>query len=361
MTKQLGTDTEKKERERILTDMATYFHGGTSEIQQSAEGLQTLYLMNPNYVPYSDAAQHPTPNMLFPNPNTTTTASPTPVAHALNLSNFSHAPPSLNHIQQHHQVGVTIPASNILRSDTPTQRSFLGQHDLSGFHSFAAANNPRVHYNLWGTVVADQTPPSATGTATATATTASSNGSECAVTVALTAAEYSQNIGFHRPIHQQGLSLSLSSQQAPFGSLSGEVDVSPASRGGGDDVRVTGMNGVVLGSRYLKAAQELLEEVVNVGKEIMCRGESVVEGANSTKEKRKANINEWTSSSGVGSSGGGDNGGGGRSQGAELSTAQRQELQMKKSKLVTMLDEVYITFIYIHTYMIHARLHVIYG
>ncbi|KAJ1440778.1 POX domain [Sesbania bispinosa] len=273
--------------------MATYFHGSTSEIQSSAEGLQTLYLMNPNYVPYSDAAQHPTPNMLLVNPNTSTTSSPP--ANALNLSNFSHAPPppspnNNHHHQQQHLLGVTIPSSNILGStttDTPNQRSFLGQHEISAFHGFpaaatSAANNPRLHYNLWGSIF-NQTPSLVT-----------------AATIAI----------------------------PTFRSFSGEMDAS-GSRGG-DDVRVVGngissMQSVVLGSKYLKAAQEVLDEVVNV-------------------EKMKANI-ESTS--------GGENSGGGKQQagGVELSTAQRQELQMKKTKLVTMLDEVELRYRQYHQQM----------
>ena len=85
----------------------------------------------------------------------------------------------------------------------------------------------------------------------------------------------------------------------------------------------------------MKATQELLDEVVNVGKGIS-KGEESMNGAK--KEKMKGNIE---SSSGVGDgwSCGGENNNGGK-QGVELSTAQRQELQMKKSKLVSMLDEV---------------------
>ena len=38
--------------------MATYFHHGNSEIQSGgADGLQTLVLMNPGYIHYSDAPQ----------------------------------------------------------------------------------------------------------------------------------------------------------------------------------------------------------------------------------------------------------------------------------------------------------------
>lgn len=320
--------------------MATYFHGSTSEIQNSAEGLQTLYLMNPNYVPYSDAAQHPTPNMFLINPNTAATTS-TP-GHALNLANFSHAPPppspNNHHHQQQHLIGVTIPSSNILGS--------RNADEISGFHGFAAAAAPRVHYNLWGSII-DQTPSSAAAVAVAD-TPSNSSGCAAAVT-ATTAADISRQVGFHGPNnHQQGLSLSLNSQQTVYRSLSGEVDVpghdiSPANRGSG----ISGMNNVILGSKYLKAAQELLDEVVNVDKGIF-KGESIKGVVN--KEKMKRNIESISEvGGGDGSSGGGQNSG--CKQGAELSTAQRQELQMKKSKLVSILDEVHYLVIYMHVVM----------
>ncbi|KAK7257582.1 hypothetical protein RIF29_31650 [Crotalaria pallida] len=318
--------------------MATYFHGGSSsEIQSSAEGLQTLYLMNPNYVPYSDAAQHPTPNMFLINPNTASSTTPPP--HALNLANFSHAPPppsptNNNHHhqnQQQHMIGVTIPSSNIIGS----------ADEISSYHAFATGPTaPRVHYNLWGSMI-DQTPSSVvTVAAVATPT------SRYATAVSATAAtDISPQVGnFQRPNnnHQQGLSLSLnSSQQTVYRSLSGDVDVpghaiSPASRGSGISAMNNNSN-AILGSKYLKAAQELLDEVVNVGKGIF-KGESIESGV-SNKEKMKGNIESTTEiGGGDGSSGGGQNSG--SKQGVELSTAQRQELQMKKSKLVNMLDEV---------------------
>ncbi|CAJ2654769.1 unnamed protein product [Trifolium pratense] len=323
--------------------MGTYFHGNSnsSEIQQpSAEGLQTLYLMNPNYVPYSQETQNPTQNMLFANPNATNNTSP----HALNFVKFPHAPSSFN---QHHLLGVTIPPSNFLGSnsaDTPSQ-----QFEVTGFHPFAslatAAHRPQ--YNLWG-VGSGSFVPDQSVMATTTATTTSTNRSESAVTVAVTASEAAEfppphHIGFHRPVYQRGLSLSLSSQQTPYRSLSREIDVSPGSRGGGDNSGVSSMHGVVFGSKYLRVAQELLDEVVNVDKGIM-KGESG-EGDNSNnenKEKRKANIE-------ASSSGGRENDGG--KQVAELSTAQRQELQMKKSKLVSMLDEVDIRYKQYHHQM----------
>ncbi|RZB80189.1 BEL1-like homeodomain protein 1 [Glycine soja] len=326
--------------------MATYFHGSTSETPSSAEGLQTLYLMNPNYVvPYSDAAQHPTQNMLLVNPNNNTSNTSSTSTNALHLGNFSHAPPppSPNNNREHHHhhlTGVTIPSSNFLLSNAaadPARSSFLGQHEFSGFHSSAAATTSTAaasrgnNYNLWGSIF-DQ---SASNIMTSTTHTPSSN-MGCVI-------GHSTQIGFHRPNH---LSLSLSSQQTPYSSLSGETHaISLANRGGGgDDMRgmhngVSSMHSVSLGSKYLKATQELLDEVVNVGKGIF-KGEESMEG--DKKEKMKGNI-ESTSWVGDGSScGGGENNNNndGGKQGVELSTAQRQELQMKKSKLVTMLDEV---------------------
>ena len=317
--------------------MATYFHGSNSEIQSSADGLQTLYLMNPssNYVPYSDTAQQPTPNMLLVNPNAP--------GNALNLANLSHAPPQS---PNQHLIGVTIPTTIVGSNnpDDPTRHSLLGQHEISGFHGFHTAAAPRVHYNLWGSVI-DQTQSAAA--------TASSSGGAVTAT-----GDVSPHMGFRRPSH---LSLSLSSQQTTYRSLSSELDMaghghvpamSPASRGGGggnDDMRIlagnspssvsngiSSMQNVILGSKYLKAAQVLLDEVVNVGNKGIDKGESIEEA---NKEKMKANKESPSRIVGDGSGGGGIGENSGK-QGAELSTAQRQELQMKKSKLVTMLDEV---------------------
>ncbi|KAK7263459.1 hypothetical protein RJT34_31050 [Clitoria ternatea] len=279
--------------------------------------------------------------MLLVNPNTNNNSSTTPT-NALNLANFSHAPPppSPNNHHRHQLIGVTVPSSGILGSTSTTdhmKQSFLGHHEISGFQGLApaatsaSAASPRVHYNLWDSVI-DQS--------TSTAVTASTNTSSLGCLVSAATTDASTQTGFHRPNTQQGLSLSLSSQQTPFRLFSGEVQaLSLASRGGGDDMRVmnsgvSSMHSVVLDSKYLKATQELLDEVVNVGKGIS-KGEESMEGAR--KEKMKGNI-ESTSCVGDGSSGGGENSGGKR--GVELSTAQRQELQMKKSKLVTMLDEV---------------------
>lgn len=89
---------------------------------------------------------------------------------------------------------------------------------------------------------------------------------------------------------------------------------------------------MVMNSKYLKAAQELLDEVVSVSKG--------VEEAKAAAAKSAAAVKKKEDSEGV-SGGGTEDGGGAKSGGApEMSTAERQELQMKKSKLINMLDEV---------------------
>ncbi|XAR69830.1 hypothetical protein NMG60_11001555 [Bertholletia excelsa] len=263
--------------------MATYFHGG-SEIQ--GDGLQTLILMNPSYVGYSDTTQQqqqhhhhhhhqpPPSNIVFLN-------SATAAGTALAPQNLPHAPP--NPTQQF--VGIPLQPATSPRDPQ--------QHELSALHGYV----PRVPYNMYGPI----DPAAAREMARA----------------------------------QQGLSLSLSSQQKA---------ISPTSRA--DDRRISGgsststasgisngVNGVVLSSKYLKAAQELLEEVVNVGKGIK---------NDSGKGNKIARESSMVSVAAAGESLSGGGGGGETSakRSGELTTAERQEIQMKKAKLVNMLDEV---------------------
>ncbi|KAL5056313.1 hypothetical protein RYX36_036995, partial [Vicia faba] len=315
--------------------MGTYFHGlsNGSDIQPSAEGMQTLYLMNPNYVvPYSEEAQNPTQNMLFANPNATTNTPSSP--HALNAFKFPHAPSSFS---QQNVVGFTVPQSNLLGSNSTDSSS--QPYQASGFHSFAssaseAPHPPRPQNNTWGSgnfILPDQS--------VTVATTSNRSDSDCLDIATVTTSEATEfsppQIGYHhRPVYQRGLSLSLSSQQTPHRSFSGEVEIYRGSDNRGC---------VVFGSKYLKVAQELLDEVVNVDKGIM-KGE-YVEGENTNnndREKRKANIESSPN-------GGRENDGG--KQVVELSTVQRQELQMKKSKLVNMLDEVELRYKQYHHQM----------
>lgn len=94
---------------------------------------------------------------------------------------------------------------------------------------------------------------------------------------------------------------------------------------------------MVMNSKYLRAAQELLDEVVSVSK-----GVDDVEAARAASAARSAaSVRKKEDSDGLSGGGGEDGAGGSKSSGApEMSTAERQELQMKKGKLVNMLDEV---------------------
>ncbi|XVF55858.1 hypothetical protein PTKIN_Ptkin06aG0070500 [Pterospermum kingtungense] len=254
--------------------MATYFHGNP-EIQ-AADGLQTLVLMNPAYVQYSDHNPPPPPNnFVFLNSN----------------SLSPHAPPP--HTQQF--VGIPLPATSGANQDP-------NSHDISHLHGLVQ----RVHYNLYNSI-----DPSGAARDT--------------------------------PRAQQGLSLSLSSQQQTgYGSqaqaISGEdirVSGGSASSGSGVTNGVSGIQSVFLSSKYLKAAQELLDEVVNVNTTGITKNESAKKGSGNNSNCSKA-IGESSAVGGDGSSGGEA---GGKSA-SELTTAERQEIQMKKAKLIRMLEEV---------------------
>ncbi|XP_012477409.1 BEL1-like homeodomain protein 1 [Gossypium raimondii] len=299
--------------------MATYFHG-SSEFQAasvaSPDGMQTLYLMNPNYIPYSDTNQpFAATNLFFLNP----------AGNALNPSSFPHTPPP----NYHHLLGLPLPtptASIVPANSNETHRP-------SSLHGIVSG----VHYNSWGSSSTIDHQTSSASTYPQIVSTAVDN----------SAARPHDVASQLRPVvvsPRQGLSLSLSSQQVPYSSSTVEADhiqgqVPTMSPAAADEMRISGnspssasvvsngipgVQSVVLGSKYLRAAQELLDEVVNVGKVIK---PEVSEG---TKEKIKADKEP------VGSSAGED----GAQRGPELTTAQRQELQMKKAKLVSMLDEV---------------------
>ncbi|KAG8376808.1 hypothetical protein BUALT_Bualt09G0102400 [Buddleja alternifolia] len=274
--------------------MATYYHGN-SEIQGGGDGLQTLILMNPAYVGYSDNNNQP-PQQQQPQSSSNFV--------------FPHAPPPS---QTQHFVGIPLQGNN-----NSASAASQDHQDVSNLHGFL----PRVHYNLYN----------------------------LPVDMGATARDVTRA--------QQGLSLSLSSQQPTgYGSFMPERDVpsqpmvTAASTPRGDDAGISavgspssasgvsnGVNGVqsvLLSSKYLKAAQELLEEVVNVGK-----------GGKNANESSKGHIKNTVDSStaaggGAAASDDGQNGGeGSAKRGAELTTAERQEIQMKKAKLVNMLDEV---------------------
>lgn len=159
--------------------------------------------------------------------------------------------------------------------------------------------------------------------------------------------DVASQMGFRRAMSptRQGLSLSLSSQQTVYRTLSAAEHEIPTTYTSPTTVvlagnaqsslgsavvsgGIGGVQSVLLGSKYLKVVQELLDEVINMGKEIK---DATTKSAEGTKTKSTKMNRESTPVTGGESS---------SKEGAEISTAQRQELQMKKAKLVNMLDEV---------------------
>uniref|UniRef100_A0A0E0F9N8 Homeobox domain-containing protein n=1 Tax=Oryza meridionalis TaxID=40149 RepID=A0A0E0F9N8_9ORYZ len=243
--------------------MAAYFTGGGAgtDVVQAAgtDSLQTLYLMNPSYVGFTDAAAAhgggaAAANMVFLNSAVST----------LTPASFGHQP-------------------------TPVAQHFVG---------IPLQPAPQSGYNLWG--------PDATG---GNDVSPPRHGAQQHAPAAGTSAAAAAAVS---PV------LSLSSREA-----APPVTVaSAAAVPGGTEQEQQ----VVMRSRYLKAAQELLDEAVSVSK-----------GA-ATAVKKKEGSEGGVSGGGAG---GVDDGGGSKSGVAgEMSTAERQELQMKKSKLLNMLDEV---------------------
>ncbi|XWS73831.1 hypothetical protein CRYUN_Cryun02cG0163300 [Craigia yunnanensis] len=305
--------------------MATYFHG-SSEFQAASaaapDGMQTLHLMNPNYVTYSDTHQPAAvTNMFFLSP----------AGNALNPTSLPHAPLP-NH---HHLLGLPLPSP----TGSIGQANSDDPHRPSPLHAIVSG----VHYNLWGSSIDRQNSPGSSHPQVVSAAAAADNSGG--------GHDVPSQLGLRRPVvsPRQGLSLSLSSQQVPYRSSNVEIDIQGQPQvptiSLADDMRISGnspssvsvvsngisgVQSVVFGSKYLRAAQELLDEVVNVGKGIKT---DVSEG---TKQKIKMNKESVAAVTGEGSSAGEN----GAKRGAELTTAQRQELQMKKAKLVNMLDEV---------------------
>jgi len=139
----------------------------------------------------------------------------------------------------------------------------------------------------------------------------------------------------------QGLSLSLNTQilapSLPYWSIKPDMLATPNSYHESlrmDDIRMKNMQSeasrAIRHSRYLKAAQEVLDEVVNVWKNI--------------KQKAQKEQAEPGKADGKETDGGPKSEGASQESGAnaapELSTAEKQELQNKMAKLMAMLDEV---------------------
>ncbi|KAM0939762.1 putative transcription factor Homeodomain-TALE-BEL family [Dioscorea sansibarensis] len=261
--------------------MATFFHGAP---EMQSESLQTLYLMNPGYVGYADTAAPA--NMVLLNPSMNSINS---------MSNQAHQ----------HLVGIPLqPATT-----TPPPAAIPSPD-----------SNPRLHYNLWS--------PAPTNNSIDISFGARRNSS--------------------MPLAQQGLSLSLSPQQtvyryapepdvpSPLPEITEEVRVSCGGTAATTSASVTSncmpsLQNVLMGSKFLKVAQQLLDEVVSVGKGFVKDdiGGAMVKGGGSKSSMKAHRESE-------------DNceGGASTKRGSDLTTAERQELQMKKAKLVSMLDEV---------------------
>ena len=268
--------------------MATYLHANSDHFQSPDAALQTLVLRNPTYVQFSDTPPPPPshPNLLFFN-------SPAPAP----------APAAPNSFSTQQFVGIPTSQDNNSHSLNP-------HHDISALHGFL----PRVQPNIWNSID------------TSTAARDSSRA-------------------------QQGLSLSLSSQYPPgFGSrdvvqshtqqaVSGEetlrISGGSSSSASGVTNGVAGIQGVLISSKYLKAAQELLDEVVNVSQNRI-KNESSPRKGNGNQTKMNGDASAATGTADGSLEGEADG-----KRAVELTTAERQEIQMKKVKLISMLDEVH--------------------
>lgn len=329
-----------------------YYHQGGPDIQ-AADGLQTLYLMNPNYSGYSsDTQPHQqqpgAANMLILNYATT--------GNTLNVASMASG-------GQHHLVGVPLHqppgvptgGNQKLSHHHHHQQLLEQQHDHQVSAAAArAAGIPHFHQSLWGGGPVDQAGGEGGGTDDVVAATQMGRFHRGAAVVSPT---------------QQGLSLSLSPQQPGYGSLPMDHTISmqqtplgiispsgvggrsgSAGAGGGagssSSMSAVVSNGlpnggvqqishVVFGSKYLKAAQQLLDELVSVGKGIKSADDNNNNNnSNADKDYNKDKSKSLSKESGETSSHET------KSAVPELSTPQKQEIQMKKAKLISMLDEV---------------------
>ncbi|XP_075512950.1 BEL1-like homeodomain protein 1 [Primulina tabacum] len=285
--------------------MATYFHGN-SEILGSGDGLQTLIFMNPAYVGFSDnqpSAAANNSNFVFLNPNSS--------------GSLPHAPPS----QTQHFVGIPLQNSSSTTAAAMSTQQQSHQPNVSALHGFF----PGVHYNLYNQQIDLQE---------ARDVSHSNQG----LSLSLSSEQQQQqppmvygSFKQEREIPSQAVVTNISTPRG--GDVKGSSGGSPSSTSG-VSTGVNGVQSVLLSSKYLKAVQELLDEVANVGKGEKSRNESdkgIGEQLHTHGKSTADAANE------DGQSGGGESSVKRRS---EHSTAERQEIQMKKAKLVNMLDEV---------------------
>ncbi|XP_018476369.1 BEL1-like homeodomain protein 1 [Raphanus sativus] len=264
--------------------MAAYFHGNPPEISAGSNGgLQTLILMNPTtYVPYTQQDDHSNNS----NNNTTNNSF---------VFLDSHAPP-----QNASEQFVGIPLSG------HEAASITAADNISVLQGYP----PRVQYSLYNSHQVDPT---------------------------------HHQTAVETPRAQRGLSLTLSSQQQQQQQRQTLHHVGFGS-GPGEDIRVGSVstasgvtNGIanLVSSKYLKAAQELLDEVVKAdSNDIKSQLFSSKKGTSVTDTKA---VGESSAGAGEGSGDGGEASG---KRTVELGTAERQEIQMKKAKLSSMLHEV---------------------
>ncbi|WOL17570.1 BEL1-like homeodomain protein 7 isoform X1 [Canna indica] len=157
-------------------------------------------------------------------------------------------------------------------------------------------------------------------------------------------------------MHNQGLSLSLSTQMSvpsfqyqpssshisfigSHQSTSGNVgllrEVSLQSKSMHDSVSHSNLTSSIPNSKYLRAAQELLDEVINVGKALKQKAEKSQGPQNSSGMTGKY-ANEGTNTEGIMSNPQETT----VNSSDDLSPSERQDLQNKVTKLLGMLDEV---------------------
>lgn len=246
-----------------------YYQGG-SEIQ--ADGLQTLYLMNPNFIGYNDTHHHhhhqqQSTNMFLLN--------------SVASGNFPHVSLPLQAHAQGHLVGVPLPG-DFQDSNRPSIQEISASH-----HGLLS--------RLWTS--GDQSTPRGGGGG------GEGNGSKSHIpsstvvspnsgSVGGTTTDFASQLGFQRPglvsptqAHHQGLSLSLSpQQQMNFGSslpldhreisttnhqvgiLSSSPGVNTSNidhtRGSGALSSFSISNGMILGSKYLKVHKIFLMKLL---------------------------------------------------------------------------------------------------
>ncbi|CAI0391066.1 unnamed protein product [Linum tenue] len=284
--------------------MATYYHGNP-EIQQTAaaaEGLQTLVLMNPSYVHYSTdtAPPPPPPHHHHQNPNNLLILN---AAAANPLSSPPPPSPHHHHYQNQQQQFVGIPLD---------PNSHHHHHDLGLI--------PRLHYNLYN-AAADLSP--------------SARDTPRALSLSLSSQQH-----HHHAAAGYGSQFSAgedNTRVVPGGSVSSN---SAAAAGVAPAAATTGMQGVLLSSKYLKAAQDLLDQVVNVNADGNGNGTNGGNKHSEAASKKASNNNHNNSAGSKAAEPGESSAGDAATAPPELSTADRQEIQMKKAKLISMLDEV---------------------